>query len=292
MILGLRRPRRRDGDPPRASPWVERTHELLSAAGRALDPNGPDSVPDLRLASALLSRALCTAATPLSVRPSESAERAVAGLSDAILQKTVGSRAGAQELACAVSPETVPRAEELRRVELFVARLLEELTTGGAVRRATLRSVLVTAVGLALLLAAFVGPPLASWVARDGLPFRASSAVPGYSVTGKTGEPQGDLSLDLFFHTKEEDHPWIEIDLGRLRRIRRVIVENRFDCCSDRDVPLVVQLRDAQGNYHEVARRNEDFNRVTINFAPQEATAVKLLVPRVTAFHLANVQIR
>jgi len=86
--------------------------------------------------------------------------------------------------------------------------------------------------------------------------------------------------------------PWVEIDLRRLRRIHRVIVVNRFDCCSDRDVPLVVQLRDAQGNYHEVARRTENFNRVTLDFPPQEATAVKLVVPRVTAFHLANVQIR
>ena len=51
-------------------------------------------------------------------------------------------------------------------------------------------------------------------------------------------------------------------------------------------------IEHAQGNYHEVARRTENFNRVTLDFPPQEATAVKLVVPRVTAFHLANVQIR
>ena len=286
----LERLRRRDR--PRASPWVERTQELLRAAGRALDPEGPDSVPDLRLASALLSHATCAAAAALTTEPAEDAESAVAGLSDSILKKTAGSRVRAQEHALAVSPGTPPRADELRGVELFVARLSEEATHGGALRRATLRSTLVTATGLALLLAALVGPPLASWAARDGLPFQASSAIPGYSATGKTGEPQGDTSLDLFFHTKTEDHPWIEINLGRLRRIHRVIVQNRFDCCSDRDVPLVLQLRDAQGNYHEVARRTEDFSRLTLDFPPQEATAVKLLVPRVTAFHLANVQIR
>lgn len=266
---------------------------MLDAAGQALDPGGPDSLPDLRLASALLSHAACTASAALSARQSESVEDAIASLDDPILIEAAGSRARALELAHAVSPAGAANADELRGAELFVARLIEIATDGRGLRRATLASRLVAVLGVLLILLAFIGPPIASWYARDELPFRASSAIQHFSVTGRTGEPQGPYpNVDLFFHTTEEDHPWIEIDLGRLRRIHRVIVSNRFDCCSDRAVPLVVELRDARGDYHEVARQTEDFNRVTLDFAAQDATAVKLSVPRVTAFHLANVQIR
>jgi len=125
------------------------------------------------------------------------------------------------------------------------------------------------------------------WAMPDGHRFRASSGAWGYPATGTVGD-HGDRGL--FLHTAEEESPWVEIDLGELREIERVMVENRDDLGADRAVPLVVELGDPARRYHEVARRVEVFDRWTATFPKQQARYVRLLVPRKTILHLKNVQ--
>ena len=127
------------------------------------------------------------------------------------------------------------------------------------------------------------------WMMPDQHRFRASSGAWDHPSAGIVGD-QGDLGL--FFHTAEEESPWVEIDLGGVQEIDRVMVENRDDLFADRALPLVVELGDPERHYHEVARRVEAFDRWTATFPKQQARYVRLSVPRKTMFHLKNVQAR
>ncbi len=121
----------------------------------------------------------------------------------------------------------------------------------------------------------------------DGHRFRASSGAWGFPAAGTVGDHR---DFGLFFHTAEEESPWVEIDLGELRNIDRVMVENRDDMGAERALPLVVELGDTARHYHEVARRVEAFDRWTATFPKQQTRYVRLLVPRRTTLHLKNVE--
>jgi hypothetical protein len=96
----------------------------------------------------------------------------------------------------------------------------------------------------------------------------------------------------LLFHTDPEMNPWVELDLGKAKTIRRVEVTNRTDCCSERAVPLVVEASTDHVTWSPLGRRETDFTSWTLTFAPRLARYVKLHVPRNTAFHLKDVVIR
>ena len=125
------------------------------------------------------------------------------------------------------------------------------------------------------------------WAMPDTHRFRASSGAWGFPSEGIVGD-HGDRGL--FFHTAEEQNPWVEIDLGSMREIERVRVENRDDTGTERCLPLVVELGDSERHFHEVARRTVAFDRWTAAFTKQPARYVRLSVPRKTLFHLKNVQ--
>ncbi|MEP7122872.1 MAG: discoidin domain-containing protein [Byssovorax sp.] len=125
------------------------------------------------------------------------------------------------------------------------------------------------------------------WAMPDTHRFRASSGAWGFPAEGIVGD-HGDRGL--FFHTAEEEDPWVEIDLGALRDVEQVKIENRDDVGMDRCLPLVVELGDPDHHFHEVARRTEAFDRWTATFPKEKARYLRLHVPRRTLFHLKNVQ--
>ncbi|MBK7858080.1 MAG: discoidin domain-containing protein [Archangiaceae bacterium] len=96
---------------------------------------------------------------------------------------------------------------------------------------------------------------------------------------------------DIFFHTQEEDSPWLELDLKEPRTFSEVRVVNRSDCCAERAQPLVVELSDDAKQWREVARHDQVFSLWSARFASQTARYVRLRVPRKTAFHLVSVQV-
>jgi hypothetical protein len=263
--------------------------DALSSGGRFLEANGPDES-DLARAAASLKEGLRSAASTIAaVEPSDDLEGAIAALEDGVLKATIGSRTRARDLVGAISRPGAPLRYDLERAELFLAKLIEYGEKGRSLRRAERRaSVLVWLVVIAIVSSLGVAIGVYA-VSSDRLAFRASSTSNGFPLTGRVGD-RGDYGI--FFHTDEEDHPWVEIDLNGRRKVHRVTIENRRGSTAERAVPLVVELRDAGGNYHEVARRDEIFSTWDAEFPSEEATAVRLVVPRVTFFHLSNVQIR
>lgn len=96
----------------------------------------------------------------------------------------------------------------------------------------------------------------------------------------------------IFFHTNEEDSPWVQYDLGEPKTFHEVEVQNRLDCCGDRAVPLVVEVSDDEKSWTQVARMDEPFARWVPTFPPRRARYVRLRVARRSILHLEAVAIR
>lgn len=127
------------------------------------------------------------------------------------------------------------------------------------------------------------GPDLAA-----GKPFTASSAYDSFATVGRTNEP---VAFDLFAHTREEEHPWIQVDLGQSERVKKLLVKNRMDCCGERALPLVVEASIDGNAWTQLARRDEPFTEWTVAFPPTELRFVRFSVPRRTLLHLSRVQV-
>ena len=122
-----------------------------------------------------------------------------------------------------------------------------------------------------------------------GRPWRASSTL-------ESCHPQdhycASAHTDIFFHTIEEEEPWVEFDLGSPVSFSVVEVTNRSDCCPDRAIPLVVEVSNDRKSWREVARRKETFSEWTAKFKPQKARYVRLRALRRTLLHLEKVAVR
>jgi hypothetical protein len=127
------------------------------------------------------------------------------------------------------------------------------------------------------------GPDLA-----QGKPWRASSKA--YDCHPENTSCGGAHSA-MFFHTEEEESPWVEIDLGSSQTFKRVSVVNREDCCPERAVPLVVEVGDDQKTWKEVGKATETFREWETSFSPTKARYVRLRVPRRTALHLVRISV-
>jgi hypothetical protein len=118
------------------------------------------------------------------------------------------------------------------------------------------------------------GPDLA-----EGRPWRASSTYPSGAV-GRT----------IFFCTKNESNPWVEIDLGDSVEFNRLEVFNRTSFM-ERAVPLIAEASDSQSDWRPLARQNILFVRATLKFPLTRARYVRLRVPRRVHFHLRKVAV-
>lgn len=177
--------------------------------------------------------------------------------------------------------------DDVSRARTFAENLLWELDTPArTVERLQVQRwtrvaavVLVVLVGGYALRAALRGPNLVA--ARV---FKTSSSLPECSPPNKCGE--------IFFHTQAQDQPWIDFDLGAVKKVRQVELRNRADCCSDRAVPLVVEVSTDDQNWTQVARRDTDFTTWSTSFTPRQARFVRLRVARASSLHLEDVQVR
>lgn len=114
----------------------------------------------------------------------------------------------------------------------------------------------------------------------------ASSQI---EVHPQSGTIDDQLRNGIFFHTKEEDNPWIEIDLEKPTPVSNVEVLNRSECCSERTVPLVVELSVDRKTWNEVARKDENFRYWKATFSTQDARYVRLKVARRSYLHLERI---
>lgn len=142
----------------------------------------------------------------------------------------------------------------------------------------------------ALALCAVVGALFVLLRPRDlakGAPFRTSST---WAVCRPAEHLCGSSVTDIFFHTNEDDQPFIEYDLGAPRELASVRVTNR-DVLRDRAVPLVLEVSDDGKRYLELARRTEEFDRWYPHFRTTKARFVRLRAARRTILHFERVEI-
>ena len=74
--------------------------------------------------------------------------------------------------------------------------------------------------------------------------------------------------------------------------VRSVITYNRWDCCVERAVPLVLELSLDGERYWEAATRRDPFYVWSATFAAQRARYVRLRVIGPSTLHLTRVEIR
>jgi hypothetical protein len=188
------------------------------------------------------------------------------------------------------------RAPLARDLHAFAERLVRQLDAAGseldeAWKRRLWRLAPLALLCVSLALVAVFALQRAER-ARDltrGKPWRVSSAYAVPSCTSPDQNCKG--GVDYFFHTNEEEQPWVEIDLGQVESISGLDVRNRTDCCEERALPLVAEVSVKRGQWREVARRTEDFLHWRPNFEPTRARWVRLRVARRSVLHLARFRV-
>jgi hypothetical protein len=143
---------------------------------------------------------------------------------------------------------------------------------------------------LIALIAARVGIQRAIRGADLALDKRWHASSKAFDCHPKTNECGG-AQTNIFFHTQEEDSPWVEYDLGAPQKLARVHVTNRDDCCGERATPLLVEVSDDDKTWRGVAKQTETFRDVDIKFTPVTARYLRLRVEKRTAMHLGGVSI-
>lgn len=101
----------------------------------------------------------------------------------------------------------------------------------------------------------------------------------------------GGVRTSIFFHTREEDQPWVEIDLGAPTTFSSVTVRNRSDGWQDRAVPLVLEVGDDRQAWRQLAQRQEVFREWSPSFEQVTARYVRLRAAKKTFLHLEAVKV-
>jgi hypothetical protein len=183
------------------------------------------------------------------------------------------------------------------RLEAFSQKLIEPLS--GVVEqleRIWVRRVLRIAGVLALVLGTVYGVHRYSeWSDRkNDLALHATWTVSSLYPVGGCPSPQQHCAggENYFFHTAQENDPWIIFDLGKERRFSRVEVDNRLDCCLERAKPLVIDVSSDKRTWTEVARSKDQFMTLRKSFPRVKARYVKIHVPLPDGIlHLSEVRI-
>jgi len=148
---------------------------------------------------------------------------------------------------------------------------------------------------LLVLLACLISPAVRMRLfPRDlaaGRRWVTSSAMAPYNLHSGVG-PRAGKDQDFFFHTDSTDHPWVEIDLGKPRTIRSLLVENRRDCCWERALPLNFEIEDLETHqWRKVAQRRAGFHVWTHQIKPVTARHVRFRLAGVGMFHLRRISL-
>jgi hypothetical protein len=192
----------------------------------------------------------------------------------------------------------VPADEQERRIPLLRAFALQLIDACEAPRSAldrlwyerVLRLAMLLGIGLLLMavVLSISGYRERSSDLAAGKPWRASS-------DGHPGCPSPQQSCaqsaGFFFHTAEEDQPWLEIDLGSPQTFSAVRVKNRTDCCRDRATPLIVEVSDNRQDWKTVATRPSSLTSWKAEFDSVQARYVRLRAARRTMLHLSEVRV-
>lgn len=226
--------------------------------------------------------------------PGESVETLVEQLGDEPIADVPQARVRALLLAPSI-PELLDLPEDARTRMLGEARAVAHALVAAVVRRADEPAWLVArgwlraaAVALVLtLLALLVHARMAPRDLASGKPYEASSAWGDFGARGVVTAP----GMKPFFHTDEQDDPWVVVDLGQDARIGAFEIHNRVDCCAERAVPLVLELSRDRARWDVVARRDTPFSIWSGSVTPQTARWVRVRAPRRVMLHLSGIRV-
>ncbi len=162
-----------------------------------------------------------------------------------------------------------------------------------AVALAALGATAALVLALLVLLACLISPALrARLFPRDLAARRPWVASTANSEAHRSGVGPSTQTGEFFFHTEPTDHPWVEIDLGKPRTIRSLLVENRRDCCWERALPLDFEVEDLETHqWRKVAQRRAGFHVWTHQIAPVTARHVRFRLAGVGMFHLRRISL-
>lgn len=98
--------------------------------------------------------------------------------------------------------------------------------------------------------------------------------------------------MNLGFHSDEKGPHVVTVDLGAVRRIHRVDVFNRADCCQERAVPLRLEVSSDARSFRTLLVRIDPFSLWKATFPATEARYVRLVQTSETvAFHLSEIEV-
>jgi hypothetical protein len=170
---------------------------------------------------------------------------------------------------------------------------LAETTIHAALWRC--RGVVALVVGGALLLAGLaiaLVPPVRHAVfpvdLADGKRWSASSAWPGFATSGFMTEA---THIEGLFHTVEEASPTVTVDLGAIKQVHAIEIENRRDNFRQRALPLAVEASADGKLWMRVGYRRVDFKDWTAKFPTMPVRYVRARVDRVTYLHLRRIRV-
>jgi hypothetical protein len=275
--------------PKDAADTAEFAARTLDLAGCVL-ATGSRGKADLRLAQLLLREAFVTASRVVAN------DATIGNLDEAMTAldttRACAALAGDQDRIMRVAAELraseKPRVERLLRAERELAKLVS-VALGRPVRRKTSRWKLWSAVGvLVFVVVAVVWGPVIFGPRWEKYRWTASSADYGLPQSGTLAN-RG--ILGLLFHTAEELHPWILIDMLKTRSISRVIVKNRYDCCFDRGLPVVLEVSEDGKSFAPVGRQRGSFDVWTADFSAREARYVRIRSEATAAIHFRAIEI-
>jgi hypothetical protein len=288
--------------------------ERLAAARRQGFAPGQPGWEEFALARSLLARGEAVVAASRSARPAalmyrsavrllvgarlarerEGAEdtacdsaQALAALLDQKLDLVVAQSLGEEGerfLARLSLSEAAHAARELRRLAVLLAAPLVEATrpVTRVLWRRWLRVAVLVVLATAGCWAALRRP---NWAL--GRPVAATNN--DHAVVKNTGQLVDGNKSNLGFHSTKSPHV-VVIDLGSERKISRVVVYNRGDCCAERALPLRIELGDGK-SFKRVAERTSAFEVWRARVPPSIARYVRLESTNSQPFHLAEVEV-
>lgn len=101
----------------------------------------------------------------------------------------------------------------------------------------------------------------------------------------------GGVRTAIFFHTQEENEPWVELDLKEPTTFSTVEVTNRRDGFQERASPLALEASDNQSDWRTLAETNATFSVWKPSFAKTTARFIRLRAKRQTFLHLEGIRV-
>jgi len=145
---------------------------------------------------------------------------------------------------------------------------------------------------IAAAVAIMIAEVVALWRPTDlaaGKPWTASSM--DWSCDPGLGMCRG-MPIGIFFQTREEDSPWVRIDLGSAQWLSSITVINRRDCCAERAIPLLLEIGMDGAHFWKVAEQRAIFQEWKATFPRVLARFVRARVNRRTILHLERISVR